>query len=117
MNFKLFLSLYEASYVGNIGIMEMIKFHRMATPEQKAHLAALISSGEQEEAWKYLQTVTGVKLHNEERTTLVAKKIPDGYNEGKWTWAVVEPSPYGDEVVESGFSTKRDALAWIAKSK
>ncbi len=45
-----------------------------------------------------------------------AKKIPDGYNEGKWTWAVVVPGTYGDEVIESGFSTKRDALAWIKKS-
>jgi hypothetical protein len=48
---------------------------------------------------------------------LVAKKVPDGYNEGKWTWAVVQPGTYGDEVIESGFSTKRAALEWIAKSK
>jgi hypothetical protein len=44
------------------------------------------------------------------------KKIPDGYNEGKWTWAVVVNGTYGDEVIESGFSTKRDALAWITKN-
>jgi hypothetical protein len=47
---------------------------------------------------------------------MIAKKIPDGYNEGKWVWAVIIPSPYGDEVVESGFRTKRDALAWIASN-
>lgn len=46
-----------------------------------------------------------------------AKKIPNGYSEGKWTWAVVEEGPFEDEVLESGFSTKRDALAWIAKTK
>lgn len=117
MHFKYFLDLYEASYAGNIGIMEMVKFHRMATPEQKARLSELIKGGEQQKAWEYLQTVTGVKLQNESKSDLVAKKIPDGYNEGKWTWAVVRPSPYGDDVLESGFSTKRDALAWIAKSK
>lgn len=117
MNFKLFLSLHEASYAGNIGIMEMVKFHRMATPEQKANLATLLKAGKQEEAWEFLQTVTGVKLQKEAKTDLVAKKIPDGYNEGKWTWAVVRLSTYGDEVIESGFDTKRAALAWIAKSK
>jgi hypothetical protein len=41
---------------------------------------------------------------------LVSKRIPDGYKEGKWTWAVVQ----GDYVVDSGFKTKRDADFWIA---
>lgn len=50
------------------------------------------------------------------KTTMVAKKIPDGYKEGKYVWAVVDPSPYGDEVVESGFRTRADANAWIAKN-
>jgi hypothetical protein len=117
MNFKLFLLLHEASYAGNIGIMEMVKFHRTATAEQKAELARLIQAGKQEQAWEFLQSVTGVKLQKEDKTDLVPKKIPDGYNEGKWTWAVVRPGTYGDDVVESGFSTKRDALAWIARSK
>ena len=84
MNFKSFLLLYEASYAGNIGIMEMVKFYRMATPKQKAELKALLQDQKQEEAWEFIQTVTGVKLHNEDQTKLVAKKIPDGYNEGKW---------------------------------
>lgn len=119
MHFKQFLDLYEASYAGNIGIMEMVKFHRMATSEQKARLSELIKSGEQEKAWEYLQSVTGVKLQKEskEPEKLIAKKVPDGYNEGKMTWAVIEPHELGDEVIESGFSTKREALEWIARSK
>lgn len=48
---------------------------------------------------------------------MTAKKIPDGYREGRWTWAVViVDATYGDEVIESGFGTKRDALAWIARA-
>ena len=43
-----------------------------------------------------------------------AKKIPNGYT-GGWTWAVVVESPYGYEVVESGFRTKRDAVNWMNK--
>lgn len=50
-----------------------------------------------------------------EDNKLVPKKIPDGYKEDKMTWAVVEPGPYGDDVLESGFSTKKDAVAWIVK--
>lgn len=52
-----------------------------------------------------------------EASKVIIKKIPDGYNEGKWTWAVIEPGPYDDEIIESGFSTKRDALAWIASNQ
>lgn len=48
---------------------------------------------------------------------MTAKKVPDGYNEGKWVWAVVVEGMYSDDVIDSGFSTKRDALAWIAKNK
>jgi hypothetical protein len=48
--------------------------------------------------------------------TLIAKKIPNGYSSPTaMCWAVVEPGMYGDFVLESGFSTKRDALAWIAR--
>jgi len=52
-----------------------------------------------------------------ESTAPKAKKIPDGYSDGKFTWAIVIEGPYNDEVLESGFSTKREALAWLAKNK
>jgi len=63
MNFKLYL-LLEASYKGNIGIMELVKFHRTCTPEQKAKLEQLLKDGKQEQAWKFIQEVTGVKLED-----------------------------------------------------
>jgi hypothetical protein len=47
---------------------------------------------------------------------MTAKKLADGYT-GKMTWAVVVAGDYGDEVIECGFSTKRDAMAWIANQK
>ena len=34
-NFKEQAKINEASYAGNIGIMELIKFKQKATPEQK----------------------------------------------------------------------------------
>lgn len=55
--------LDEAQYVGNIGMMEMFKFFSMATPEQKAKMKDLLFKGEQEQAWKFMQEVTGLKLN------------------------------------------------------
>lgn len=54
--------LTEASYKGNIGMMEMFKFYQVATTEQKQKMKSLIEAGKQEEAWEFLQQVTGVKL-------------------------------------------------------
>ena len=64
MNFKSFLSLDEASYEGNIGMMEMFKFYQIATPEQKAQMKKLIFDKKTEAAWELLQQVTGIKLRS-----------------------------------------------------
>lgn len=66
MNFKVYLSLHEASYEGNIGMMEMFKFYQIATPEQKTQMKKLIFDKKTEAAWELLQKVTGVKLHSPE---------------------------------------------------
>lgn len=55
--------LTEASYVGNIGIMELVKFHKIASEKQKNLLQSLISKKNNKDAWKLVQDVTGVKLH------------------------------------------------------
>ncbi len=61
MNFKDFL-FFEAKYPGNIGMMEMVRFYKVATDEEKAKLKKLIADGKQEEAWKFLQQVTKMEL-------------------------------------------------------
>lgn len=53
----------EAAYVGNIGAMEMFKFHTIATKKQKEQLQKHISNKKPKEAWKLVQDVTGTKLH------------------------------------------------------
>lgn len=63
LTFKQCLTL-EAKYRGNIGMMEMVRFYRIATDEEKAHLKRLIAAGRQEEAWKLLQKVTGMELED-----------------------------------------------------
>lgn len=60
----------EAAYVGNIGIMELIKFNKKATAEQKKKLQQYVKNKEGNKAWQYIQKVTDVKLHksvNEEK--------------------------------------------------
>jgi len=53
----------EAAYVGNIGAMEMFKFHRVASSEQKKKLQQHIQNKETKQAWQHIQKVTGTKLH------------------------------------------------------
>lgn len=55
--------LDEASYTGNIGMMELMKFHQNASLEQKKKLDSHIKSKKHKEAWDLIQNVTGVKLH------------------------------------------------------
>lgn len=57
------MDIKEASYVGNIGVMELVKFHRSATPEQKQQLQNHMKNKNNSEAWKLVQHVTGIKLH------------------------------------------------------
>ena len=52
----------EASYAGNLGAMEMIKFKQVASPELWALMKKLIADGKEEEAWLLLQKVTKTKL-------------------------------------------------------
>lgn len=58
------MTLNELSYAGNLGMMEMIKFHKLATPEQKAKMKELISTKRTKEAWDLLKQVSGVALQD-----------------------------------------------------
>lgn len=62
MRLQDFRPIDEASYPGNLGMMEMFKFYQVATPEEKARMKKLIADKLTDEAWKLLQQVTGVKL-------------------------------------------------------
>jgi hypothetical protein len=62
-SFKKYVELNEASYAGNIGIMELIKFKQKASAEQKKQFDKHVADKKHKEAWKLVQDVTGVKLH------------------------------------------------------
>jgi len=64
----------EASYPGNIGMMEVAKFFNMATPKEKIKFERLMNMGEKSKAWQLIQQVTGVKLQGKE-FDLVAEHI------------------------------------------
>lgn len=53
----------EASYAGNIGLMELIKFHKVATDDQKKQLHNHIQKKNNKGAWDLVQAVTKTKLH------------------------------------------------------
>jgi hypothetical protein len=56
----------EASYEGNIGAMETIKFYQTATPEEKNQLKQFIKDKENKLAWMLIQRVVGQRLQGKE---------------------------------------------------
>ena len=56
----------EASYPGNIGMMEVAKFFNIAKPEEKIKFKRLMNMGKKDIAWQLIQQVTGVKLQGKE---------------------------------------------------
>ena len=62
-------SVGEASYPGNIGMMELAKFFQTADPKQKQLFNQLLEKGKKGLAWKLIQDVTGVKLQGKEFQT------------------------------------------------
>jgi hypothetical protein len=59
----------ELSYPGNIGMMELIKFQKVATPEEKIRMKFLLST-DKKAAWDLLQQVTGTELQPLEEQSL-----------------------------------------------
>lgn len=59
----------EASYPGNLGMMELAKFFQTADDNQKKLLKQLLEKGKKGLAWKLIQDVTGVKLQGKEFQT------------------------------------------------
>ncbi len=76
---------HEASYPGNIGMMELAKFFSMADEEQKTLFKQLLERGKKGLAWKLVQDIVGVKLQGAE------------FTEGKITLST-DPNWYGAEV-------------------
>jgi len=62
-------SVGEASYPGNIGMMELAKFFQSASADQKQLFNQLLEKGKKGLAWKLIQDVTGVRLHGKEFQT------------------------------------------------
>jgi hypothetical protein len=58
-----FSEFNEAVYAGNVGVMELIQFHKKATPAQKKQLQSHIQNKKHKEFRDLIQNVTGVKLH------------------------------------------------------
>lgn len=62
LTFKEYCSINELAYQGNLGVMELVKFHKTATPEQKKQMKDHLSNQRHTEALDLLHKVTGVKL-------------------------------------------------------
>ena len=56
----------EATYPGNIGMMELTKFFQIANNQQKDLFKKLLETGKKGLAWKLVQDTVGVKLQGKE---------------------------------------------------
>jgi hypothetical protein len=54
--------LLGESYPGNLGMMEMVKFYKVATPQQKQAMKSHLDKKQYDQAWELVQQTTGVKL-------------------------------------------------------
>lgn len=52
----------EASYPGNLGYSEMMKFYKVATEDEISEMEDLLKRGDFKGVWRLLQRVTGTKL-------------------------------------------------------
>jgi len=52
----------EASYKGNMGVMEVFQFYKLASKQEKAMFDRLVNKNKHKEAWRLVQKVTGTKL-------------------------------------------------------
>lgn len=77
--------LSEASYVGNIGIMELVKFNQKAADAEKKMLRRLVDAGLTTQAWALVQQVTGVKLVGNEFSD---DELTEGWKEALTNLAV-----------------------------
>lgn len=58
-----FQEFQEAVYVGNLGVMELVKFNQKASKEQKQKLKDHIKNKDHDNIRNLIKDVTGVKLH------------------------------------------------------
>ena len=58
--------IIEASYVGNLGLIELVIFHQLATKQQSDEVKQLISNGQHSATWRIVQDVTNTHLHGDQ---------------------------------------------------
>lgn len=77
--------IQEASYRGNIGVMELVQFHSKANEKDKLHFNSLMKKKAEaktdsdhkkiaDQIWSHVQKVTGTRLHQMENTELLSFK-------------------------------------------
>ena len=101
----------ESVYPGNLGIMELIKFYKVANDSEKELFDKLMSSADINKAWQLIQDVTGVQLQGDHFGSVLEKlkKV-----KGKWA-LVSKTNP--DKVLQyyRGPADKKPSAEWQHK--
>jgi putative chitinase len=116
----------EANYEGNIGMMEVAKFFKMANTAQKKLFKELLEKGKRGLAWKLIQDVTDTRLQGREfevdegwRDTLAGLALGAGVAMGGAAEANIEKVSVskGDTVysIAKAFDTTPDIIKKLNK--
>jgi hypothetical protein len=66
----------EATYVGNLGVMELVKFNQKASQKQKDMLQSHIKNKQHDKMKNLIADVTGVKLHKSMHEEIKSDILP-----------------------------------------
>jgi len=94
---------FEAAYSGNIGMMEVMEFYKIATPKIRELFKRLVDAHKNKEAWQLVQKVTGTDLVGQEfhEDTMEWERDPDH--------SMVNPMPIIDDDDVYGFMDDVDS--------
>jgi hypothetical protein len=87
--------LTEAAYTGNVGFMELMKFHKKASQEQKKMLQSHIQNKKHKEFRDLIKQVTDVELHKtvNEKQEFVSKAGAGEWGRPELTRNYIEGTP------------------------
>jgi hypothetical protein len=72
----------EASYEGNVGVIELVKFFQTASPELISQVKDLVAQGADKQVWQIVQKHTGTNLVGDEFNEALAEVLKR--IDGKW---------------------------------
>ena len=118
---KLSQILSEASYPGNIGAIEVFKFYRKASEDEKETFDNYIKHNDYDDAWELIRSVTGVDLEpmgsiDEQIATVYSnpiKSITVSHSGNEMNYPIIKTKRFDDDTWVLLVHTPQGHQKWI----